>query len=110
MRPPCGDGKPAQHRHMDVGVEPGHVFPVRIIQAFTLEGIAQFVQRVRAAIERGQLEMVFTLEKRQARMHLVKARAHDDARMEILSGVNAGEPVIVEGADQLSDGQPVEVK
>ena len=63
-----------------------------------------------AVVERGQLEMVFTTEKQHARMHLVKARAHDDARMEILSGVSAGESVIVEGSDQLSDGQPVEVK
>lgn len=63
-----------------------------------------------AVVERGQLEMVFTLEKDHARMRLVKTRALGDGRFEMLSGLSAGESVVVEGADRLIDGQPVEVK
>lgn len=61
-----------------------------------------------ALVERGQLEIVFTMEKQHARMHLVKTRPHTDGRIEILSGLGAGELVIVEGAHRLVDGQPVE--
>jgi RND family efflux transporter MFP subunit len=63
-----------------------------------------------AVVERGQLEMVFTKEGQHARMRLIKSRSHRDANVEVLAGLSAGESVIVEGAEQLTDGQPVEVK
>ena len=63
-----------------------------------------------AVIERGQLEFVFSLNGKHARMHLVKVRPHADGRIEALSGLRAGESVIVQGAEQLMDGQPVDVK
>ena len=63
-----------------------------------------------AVVERGQLMMVFTMEQQHARMHLVKVRSHSDERIEILSGLGVGESVIVKGAEQLMDGQPVEVR
>lgn len=63
-----------------------------------------------AVVERGQLEIVFTSEQGRARMHVVKSRPHGGGRVEILSGVRAGEIVVIEGAAQLVDGQPVEVR
>lgn len=63
-----------------------------------------------AVIERGQLELVFSLDARHARMHLVRTRPHNDGRIEILSGITAGQSIIVQGAESLLDGQPVEVK
>jgi RND family efflux transporter MFP subunit len=65
---------------------------------------------VAAVVQRGQLEMVFAVNDRRARMHLVKTgkRVGDD--IEILSGLDAGQLVVLRGADQLTDGQPVEAR
>ncbi len=63
-----------------------------------------------ALLERGQLEIVFTVADSRARMHLVKTGRTAGEDVEILSGLNSGAVVVVSGHDQLSDGQPVEVK
>ncbi len=63
-----------------------------------------------AVVVRGQLEMVFVVANQQAQLHLVKTGRRIDDEMEILSGLHAGDTVVVEGAAQLSDGQRVEPK
>ncbi len=65
---------------------------------------------VSAVVQRGQLEIVFVLAGQNARMHLVKTGKRTGDEMEILSGLDAGDVVVVTGASQLTDGQPVNVQ
>jgi RND family efflux transporter MFP subunit len=65
---------------------------------------------VSALVRRGQMEMVFALDKRQARMKLVKTGKTFGGAIEILSGLEPGETVVAEGAANLLDGQTVEAK
>lgn len=61
-----------------------------------------------ALVQRGQLEMVFVVTNHHAQLHLVKSGKTSGDRVNILSGLNPGELVVVEGAGLLRDGQPVE--
>ena len=63
-----------------------------------------------AVVQRGQLEMVFVVTNRHAQLHLVKTGKRIGEALEILSGLDPGDAVIVDGAAQLTDGQPVEAK
>ena len=63
-----------------------------------------------AVVQRGQLEIVFSVANNRAQLHLVKTGKHVGDEIEILSGLDAGKTVVVSGADQLTDGQPVEAK
>lgn len=63
----------------------------------------------RAVVRRGQLELVFVVDKGAARMRLVRTGAALGDRIELRAGVRADEPVAVDGADALVDGQPVVV-
>ncbi|MBN2506611.1 MAG: efflux RND transporter periplasmic adaptor subunit [Verrucomicrobia bacterium] len=63
-----------------------------------------------AVVVRGQLELVFVVANRAARMRLVKTGRQLGGDVEILAGIHPGERVVVEGAATLRDGQPVEVK
>jgi len=65
---------------------------------------------VAAVVHRGQLEIVFSVANQRARMHLVKTGKRISDEIEILSGLDAGLSVVISGADQLTDGQPVEAK
>lgn len=63
-----------------------------------------------AVVRRGQLEIVFGVENRQAQFRLVKTGKHFGDELEILSGLHAGDSVVVAGADLVTDGQLVEAK
>lgn len=63
-----------------------------------------------AVVERGQLEIVFAVSDHHARLHLVKTGKRVGDEVEVLSGIGAGDVVVISGAEQLSDGQPVEAK
>jgi RND family efflux transporter MFP subunit len=63
-----------------------------------------------ALVVRGQMEMVFTAEKGVARMRLVRSGRRSGGEVEILSGLSAGETVVMSGADGLLDGRPLEVR
>jgi RND family efflux transporter MFP subunit len=63
-----------------------------------------------ALVRRGQMEMVFVAAKNQAQLRLVKTGRRLGDEIEILSGLEAGELIVTEGAAALVDGQPVEVK
>lgn len=55
----------------------------------------------------GQLERVFVVENGKAQLRLVKRGAVSGERVEILSGVDAGEQVVVSSDSKVQDGQPV---
>jgi RND family efflux transporter MFP subunit len=63
-----------------------------------------------AVVQRGQLEIVFSVTNQRAQLHLVKTGQRVGEEFEILSGLDAGKTVVISGADQLTDGQPVEAK
>ncbi len=63
-----------------------------------------------AIVQRGQMELVFVVKDAKAQLRLVKTGKRTDDKIELLSGVSPGEQVVIEGAEQLADGQPVEVR
>lgn len=63
-----------------------------------------------AVIRRGQLELVFVAANGHAQLRIVKTGKPVGTEVELVSGVDPGEPVVTEGAGQLTDGQPVKVK
>ncbi len=65
---------------------------------------------VSALVQRGQLEIVFVVAERRAQLHLVKTGKPIGNELEVLSGLHAGDAVVVEGAAQLTDGQSVEAR
>jgi RND family efflux transporter MFP subunit len=62
-----------------------------------------------AVVIRGQMEMVFVDAQGKAQLRLVKTGKKLDREFEIVSGLNPGERIVVEGAQQLVDGQPLSV-
>ena len=60
-----------------------------------------------AVIERGQMELVFVAKDGRAQLRLVKTGKRVGGEVEVVAGLSAGESVVVEGAAQLRDGQPV---
>ena len=62
-----------------------------------------------AVMVRGQMEMVFVVADHKAEMRLVKTGKRFGDEIEVVSGLNAGEQIVAEGAAALLDGQPVEV-
>jgi RND family efflux transporter MFP subunit len=63
-----------------------------------------------AVTQRGQMRIVFVLDKGQASLRLVKTGKVVGKEVEIASGLDAGESVILDGVAGMRDGQPVEVK
>lgn len=63
-----------------------------------------------ALLRRGQLELVYVVQDRRARLRLVRAGRSAEGTTELLSGIDAGEQVVISHPDQLEDGQPVEVR
>jgi multidrug efflux pump subunit AcrA (membrane-fusion protein) len=56
------------------------------------------------------MEQLFVVENATARLRLVRSGAEYGETIEILSGIQAGEQVIVSGQYNLQDGQPVAVQ
>ncbi len=63
-----------------------------------------------AVIVRGQMEIVFVVVDRRAQLRLVKTGKHLEKEVEVVSGLSPGDQIVVQGADQLFDGQPVEAR
>ena len=61
-----------------------------------------------SVIERGQLESVVVVENGLARTRLITLGAKAGNRVEVLSGLNGGEKVIVSAPQSVVDGTPVE--
>jgi multidrug efflux pump subunit AcrA (membrane-fusion protein) len=59
-------------------------------------------------VERGQLTGLYVVDDRGvARLRLVTVGARQADRVEILSGLSAGERIVVEGAERTTDGARV---
>lgn len=63
-----------------------------------------------AVTQRGQMELVFIVSDGKAQLRLVKTGKRIGNEVELVSGVSAGERVVVENVAELVDGQPVEAK
>lgn len=63
-----------------------------------------------AVVQRGQLEIVFVVANQNAQLRLAKTGRSFGNIVEILSGLDVDDSVVVDGADRLSDGQPVDAK
>jgi membrane fusion protein (multidrug efflux system) len=63
-----------------------------------------------AVVQRGQMELLFAVENRHARLRLVKTGRRVNDETEILSGLDSGDSVVVDNPRQLVDGQPVQEK
>jgi RND family efflux transporter MFP subunit len=63
-----------------------------------------------AVVQRGQMELVFVVKDQKVQLRLVKTGKRAGDKVELLSGVSPGEKIVIEGVNQLADGQPVEVR
>jgi RND family efflux transporter MFP subunit len=63
-----------------------------------------------AMIERGQLQLVFVVENAIAHMRLITAGNRSGGSVEVLSGLNSGERIVVPVPVGLGDGARVEVR
>ncbi len=63
-----------------------------------------------AVVQRGQMEMVFVVSDNKAQLRLVKTGKRIGAEVELVSGVSAGEKVVIQNAAGLMDGQPVSMQ
>ena len=63
-----------------------------------------------AVVQRGQMELVFVANNGKAQLRLVKTGKHVGNEVEMVSGLSAGEAVVVEGAGQLLDGQALSIQ
>lgn len=57
----------------------------------------------------GQLERVFVVQDGRAQLRLVKTGGTHDGQVEILSGLTAGEKVVVSAPASLREGQPLQI-
>ncbi|HSR35794.1 MAG TPA: efflux RND transporter periplasmic adaptor subunit [Desulfurivibrionaceae bacterium] len=57
----------------------------------------------------GQMERLFVVQEGKASLRLVRTGERRDGRVEVLSGLNPGEQVVVRESARLVDGQPVKV-
>ena len=57
----------------------------------------------------GQMEQVFVVEDNTAHLRLVRSGEHGKGLVEIVSGLNSGEQVVIANGERLVDGQPVRV-
>lgn len=64
----------------------------------------------RALKKTGQMQQVFVAEQGTAHMRLVRIGEEIDGRIEILSGLQAGDQVVIDAVDTLHDGQALKVK
>ncbi len=62
-----------------------------------------------AVLARGQLDLVYVVRDGVAQLRIVRTGRREGGRVEILSGLDASEAVVVEGASALADGQAVVV-
>lgn len=63
-----------------------------------------------SVLRRGQMELLFVVKNGHALLRLVKTGKVLSDGIEILSGLEEGEQVVVNGAAKLNDGQPVTIQ
>ena len=60
-----------------------------------------------AVQERGQLDIVFVVDKERARLRIVRPGRRHTSAVEILSGLTAGETLVANPPESLQDGDPI---
>jgi RND family efflux transporter MFP subunit len=65
---------------------------------------------VSAVVQRGQMEMVFVVEDGKARLRIVRTGRRFGDEVELVSGMEGGETLVVENAATLLDGQPLQIR
>lgn len=63
-----------------------------------------------AIVARGQMETVFVAAKDHAQLRIVRTGKRTHGEIELLSGITPGESIVIQGAEQLRDGQPITLK
>jgi RND family efflux transporter MFP subunit len=63
-----------------------------------------------AVVQRGQMELVFVVVNGRAQLRIIKTGKRIGDEVELVSGVDAGEQVVVDGAGNVVDGQPLTLK
>jgi len=63
-----------------------------------------------AVVVRGQMEIVFVVSEGKARLRIVKTGKRIGNDVELVSGVEAGESLVVDNASELVDGQPLTIR
>lgn len=90
----------------DAGLRPGQFARV----AFpTASDITTFLVPETALSRFGQMERVFVTHNDTVQLRLVRSGEYREGMVEILTGLNPGEQVVVEGGERLVDGQPVRI-
>lgn len=62
-----------------------------------------------AVVQRGQLQIVFVNDRGVARLRLVRTGRERAEGIEVLSGLDGNESLVVAGVDRLADGQPLRI-
>ncbi len=75
--------------------------------ALSLQEASTLVVPAKSIIALGQMDRIFVVDNDHARLRLVRSGASYGDNIEILSGIQPGDTVIVEGQQSLHDGQPV---
>jgi RND family efflux transporter MFP subunit len=65
---------------------------------------------VAAVVVRGQMELVFVVVTGRARLRIVKTGKRIGDSVELVSGVEVGETLVIDNASELVDGQPLLVR
>jgi len=65
---------------------------------------------VSAVVQRGQMEIVFIVQNGRVQLRLVKTGKRFGDEVELVSGIEAKEQIVVENVSRLTDGQRVEVQ
>jgi RND family efflux transporter MFP subunit len=63
-----------------------------------------------AVVQRGQMELVFVVEDGQARLRIVRTGRRFGEEVELVSGMEGGETLVVEDGSSLLDGQPLDIR
>ena len=63
-----------------------------------------------AVVQRGQMEIVFVVEDGQARLRIVRTGRRFGEEVELVSGMEGGETLVVENGSALLDGQPLDIR
>ncbi len=71
---------------------------------------ALLIVPVSALVKRGQLDLLFVAAEGRAQLRIIRTGRATAQGIEVLAGLKPGESVVVEGAAQLRDGQPLEVR
>lgn len=78
--------------------------------SFAVGRSERLVIPVEAVSSRGQLERVFVAESSRARLRLVTLGTTHDAQVEVLSGLDAGEKVVLSPPARMVDATPIVVQ